>query len=219
MGDDRGMSQQLLLPGIDPPPRPLPRPRSKARRAEPMPHSLFFALLPGAQDAATIAALGERMNFQHALKGTVIEAHRLHVTLFDLGEYADVPRDKVEQAMAAAATLPPPEFDVVFDEAMSYAKNQALVLYGDDTGVEALMAFRQRLGEALADAGFKPKRSFTPHMTLLYARRKLEKHAIEEPVRWSAGSLALIDSHVGEGVHEVLGQWPMPVPTSEATEA
>jgi 2'-5' RNA ligase len=27
-------------------------------------------------------------------------------------------------------------------------------------------------------------------------------------VRWAAGSLVLIDSHVGEGVHEVLGQWP-----------
>ncbi len=217
MGDDRGMSQQLLLPGIDPPPRPLPRPRSKARRAEPMPHSLFFALLPGAQDAASIAALAERMNFQHALKGTVVQAHRLHVTLFDLGDYAVVPRDKVEQALAAAATLPPPAFDVVFDEAVSYAKNNALVLYGDEAGAGALMAFRQRLGEALADAGFKPKRTFTPHMTLVYARRKLEKHAIEEPVRWGAGSLALIDSHVGEGVHEVLGQWP--VPASEAMAA
>jgi len=219
MGDDRGMSQQLLLPGIDPPPRPLPRPRSKAQRAEPMPHSLFFALLPGAQDATTIAALGERMNFQHALKGTVVEAHRLHVTLFDLGDYAAVPRDKVEQALAAAATLPAPAFDVVFDEAMSYAKSQALVLYGDDAGVEALMAFRQRLGEALADAGFKPKRAFTPHMTLVYARRKLKKHAIEQPVRWRAGKLALIDSHVGQGVHEVLGQWPAAALESEATEA
>src|SRR3954454_953797 len=76
MRDDQRMSAQLLLPGIDPPPRPLPRLRgTKAPRKAPLPHSLFFALLPDTQDAMAIAALGERMNSQHALKGAVVEAH------------------------------------------------------------------------------------------------------------------------------------------------
>lgn len=209
MGDDRGMSDQLLLPGIEPPPKPLPRPRSKVRpKASPPEHSLFFAILPGQQDAASIAALGERMNSQHALKGTLLAAHRLHVTLFDLGDYAEVPADKVALASKAAASVPAPVFDIVFEKAMSYAKGALALCSDDDEGVSALKAFRQRLGEALADAGLKPARSFTPHMTLAYARRKLERHALEEAVRWSAGSLVLIDSHVGEGVHEVLGRWP-----------
>lgn len=208
MGDDRGMSEQFLLPGIDPPPRPLPRPRSKVRRKEPLPHSLFFALLPGTQDAASIAALGDHMNSQHALKGTLVEAHRLHVTLFDLGGYAQVPADKVAQASNAAASVAVPAFDVVFEKAMSYAKGALVLSADDEENVSALRAFRQRLGEALADAGLKPSRSFTPHMTVAYARRKLEKHLLEAPVRWAAGSLVLIDSHVGMGVHEVLGRWP-----------
>jgi len=210
MGDDRGMSDQLLLPGIEPPPKPLPRPRSKARSSKaPAPeHSLFFAILPGPQDAASIAALGERMNSQHALKGTLVAAHRLHVTLFDLGEYAEVPADKVSLVTKAAASVPPPAFDIVFEKAMSFAKGALALCSDDEEGTSALKAFRQRLGEALADAGLKPARSFTPHMTLAYARRKLERHALEAPVRWSAGSLVLIDSHVGEGVHEVLGHWP-----------
>jgi 2'-5' RNA ligase len=203
-----GMSEQFLLPGIAPPPPPLPRPRSKVQRKEPQPHSLFLALLPLTQDAASVAALGERMNAQHALKGTLVEAHRLHVTLFDLGGYAQVPADKVAQASNAAASVAAPVFDVVFEQAMSYAKG-ALVLCADaEENVSALRAYRQRLGEALADAGLKPARTFTPHMTIAYARRKLEKHALQAPVRWAAGSLVLIDSHVGEGVHEVLGQWP-----------
>jgi len=210
MGDDRGMSDQLLLPGIEPPPKPLPRPRSKARSSKaPAPeHSLFFAILPGPQDAASIAALGERMNSQHALKGTLVAAHRLHVTLFDLGEYAEVPADKVALVTKAAASVPPPAFDIVFEKAMSFAKGALALCSDDEEGTSALKAFRQRLGEALADAGLKPARSFTPHMTLAYARRKLERHALEAPVRWSAGSLVLIDSHLGKSVHEVLGRWP-----------
>ncbi|SDX58607.1 2'-5' RNA ligase [Variovorax sp. YR634] len=202
------MPEQLFLPGIDPPPRPLPRPRSKVLRKEALPHALFFALLPDMQDAAMIAALGERMNSQHALKGTLVEAHRLHVTLFDLGDYAQVPADKVAQASNAAASVPVPAFDVAFEKSMSYAKGALVLCADDEENVSALRIFRQRLGEALADAGLKPSRSFTPHMTVAYARRKLEKHALEAPVRWTAGSLVLIDSHVGEGVHEVLGRWP-----------
>ncbi|MET3177539.1 UNVERIFIED_ORG: 2'-5' RNA ligase [Variovorax guangxiensis] len=171
-------------------------------------HSLFFAIVPASHDAASIAALGERMNSQHALKGTLVDAHRLHVTLFDLGGYPSVPADKVALASKAAASMVPPTFDIVFEKAMSYTKGALVLCADDDEGVSALKAFRQRLGEALADAGLKPPRSFTPHMTVVYARRKLEKHALEEPVRWTAASLVLIDSHVGEGVHEVLGRWP-----------
>ena len=200
------MSEQFLLPGIDPPPRPLPRPRTKARRKEPLPHTLFLAIFPSAEDAASLAALGAQLNDRHALKGTLSGPHRLHVTLHDLGGYDTVPRKKVQAALEAAAAVAPPAFDVLFDHAMTYANSKAFVLCGEE-GTAALADFRQRLGEALADAGLKPDRSFTPHMTVAYTRRKIERHAIE-PVRWTAGSFALIDSHVGEGVHEVLGRWP-----------
>ena len=203
MRDDRRMSEQLLLPGIDPPPPPLRRPRGKAQRKARPSHSLFFAIFPGAEDAASIAAQGARFDDLHALKGTPIKPHRLHVTLHHLG---DCETWKVQAALEAAATVAPPSFDVVFDQAMTYANSKAFVLCGEE-GVSALASFRQRLGEALADAGLKPERGFTPHMTLAYIPRKIEKHAVE-PVRWTASSFALIDSHTGEGVHEVLGHWP-----------
>ena len=206
MRDDRRMPEQLLLPGIDPPPPPLRRPRTKARRKEPLSHALFLAIFPSAEDAASLAALGAQFDERHALKGTPAEPHRLHVTLHDLGGYDTVPRKKVQAALDAAAAVAPPSFEVVFDHAMTCASSKTFVLCGEE-GTDALADFRQHLGEALADAGFKPERSFTPHMTLAYTRRKIEKHAID-PVRWTAGSFALIDIHVGEGVHEVLGRWP-----------
>ncbi len=202
------MPEQLLLPGIDPPPPPLRRARGTAPRKERLPRSLFLAIFPHAEDAASIAALGVRLKDRYALKGKLTEAHRLHVTLHHLGSYpAAVPRKRVQAAIDAAASVTPPSFDVVFEEVMRFDKSKAFVLCGAESGTSALAAFRQRLGEALADAGFKPEHGFTPHMTLAYTPTKVERHPIE-PVRWRADSFALIESHVGESIHEVLGQWP-----------
>ncbi|MDQ0591056.1 2'-5' RNA ligase [Variovorax paradoxus] len=201
------MPEQLPLPGIDPAPPPLRRARSTAPRKERPPRSLFFAIFPRPEDAASIAALAARLKDRHALKGKLTEAHRLHVTLHHLGHFPAVPRETVQTALEAAAAVAPPSFDVVFDEAMRFEQSKAFVLCGGGSGTSALVAFRQRLGEALADAGFKPERGFTPHMTLAYTPRKIEPHSIE-PVRWMAGSFSLIESHVGEGIHEVLGRWP-----------
>lgn len=204
------MPEQLLLPGIDPPPPPpasLRRARITVPRKERRIRSLFFAIYPNPEDAESIATLGARLRGRHALKAKLTKAHRLHVTLHHLGSYpAAVPREKVQAALEAAATVAPPSFDVVFDTAMQFEGSKAFVLCGGDNGASALAAFRQRLGEALADAGFKPEHGFTPHMTLAYTPRKIERHSIE-PVRWKADSFSLIESHVGESIHEVLGQW------------
>ncbi|MET3440359.1 2'-5' RNA ligase [Variovorax paradoxus] len=200
------MPEQLLLPGIDPPPLPLRRTRRAApQKAQPR-HSLFFAIFPHPEDAKRVAALGARLDDQHALKGKMTAAHRLHVTLHHLGRFETVPLEQVQAALEAAAAVAPPSFEVVFDEAVRFEKSKAFVLCGHD-GTSALAEFRQRLGEALAEAGFKPERGFTPHMTLAYTPRKIETHSIE-PVRWTADSFALVDSHVGESVYEVLGRWP-----------
>lgn len=189
----------------DPPPPP-PRTQSAVPRKEQPAHSLFFAIFPHHADAERIAAQGARLGAQHALKAKMTGVHRLHVTLHHLGRFAEVPRELVHAALEAAATVAPPSFDVVFDEAMRFEKSKAFVLCGHD-GTSALAAFRHRLGEALAEAGFKIERGFMPHMTLAYTPSKIEPHAME-PIRWSADSFALVDSHVGKSVHEVLGRWP-----------
>jgi 2'-5' RNA ligase len=76
-----------------------------------------------------------------------------------------------QASTAAASTCPAPSFDVVF-EGHELCEGRAGAVRQRRTA--ALAHFRQRLGEALADAGLKPARAFTPHMTVAYARRKLE---------------------------------------------
>ena len=62
---------------------------------------------------------------------------------------------------------------------------------------------------ALADTGERIKRQHvTPHMTLSYRGKRLAETAIDA-VRWQANELVLIDSHVGDHVHEVIGRWPL----------
>ena len=198
---------QLLLPGIDPPPPTPPRRSSKARAAKRDSHTIFFAVFPDAEDAAAIAGLGARLHSEHALKGPLTAPHRLHVTLLDMGAYDKVrPNDRIARAIEAAAALAPPDFDVVFNRALSFSTSTFVL--GGAEGLADIAAFRQRLGERMADAGFKPKAAYTPHMSLVYgAGRRVAAQPIE-PVRFRASSFALIDSHVGQGAHEVLARWP-----------
>ena len=193
----------MQMTGPPPPPRLNP---GTALPREHLAHSVFFAIFPRREDAERIAARGARLGAQHALKGKMAEVHRLHVTLHHFGRFAAVPPELLQAALGAAATVAPPSFDVVFDEALRFEKSKAFVLCGhEDT--YGLAAFRQRLSEALAKAGFACEPSFTPHMTLAYTSSKIEAHPIE-PIRWTADSFALVDSHVGKHVYEVLGRWP-----------
>jgi len=193
----------LQMTGPPPPPRLNP---GTALPREHLAHSVFFAIFPRREDAERIAAQGARLGVQHALKAKMTEAHRLHVTLHHFGRFAAVSPELLQAALSAAATVPPPSFDVVFEEALRFEKSKAFVLCGHD-GTSELAAFRQRLSEALAKVGFACGPSFTPHMTLAYTSSKIEAHPIE-PIRWTADSFALVDSHVGKHVYEVLGRWP-----------
>jgi 2'-5' RNA ligase len=168
---------------------------------------LFFAIFPDADAAKAIAIQAAHLGREHGLVGKPLFAHRLHVTLHDLGGYAQLPPDMVKTARAAGDAVAAPAFDVVFDRAMSFPSSGTYVLCGG-AGAAQLAAFRQSLGLAIGHAGLPVKRSFTPHMTVLYDRHPVAEHAIE-PITWTAKEFVLVNSHVGKGVHEVLGRWPL----------
>jgi len=192
----------LQMTGPPPPPRQTP---DTALPREHLAHSVFFAIFPQRDDAKRIAAQSARLGEQHALKAKMTGMHRLHVTLHHFGRFAAVPPELLQAALSAAATVAPPSFDVVFDEALRFEKSKAFVLCGHE-GTSELAAFRQRLSEALAKARFACEPSFTPHMTLAYTSSNMKAHPIA-PIRWTADSFALVDSHVGKRVYEVLGRW------------
>lgn len=201
------MSEQFTLPGFDgasPGAQSLVKAVEKSPRGR-APHSLFFSIFPDADAAKTIAIQAARWGREHGLISQPLRAHRLHVTLHDLGGYVELPPDVVTAARAAGAAVVAGAFDVVFDRAMSFPSSGTYVLCGG-AGTAQLAAFRLSLGQSMAKAGLPVKRSFTPHMTVLYDRHPIAEHAVE-PIAWTANEFVLINSHVGKGVHEVLGRW------------
>ncbi|WP_114970227.1 2'-5' RNA ligase family protein [Rhodoferax ferrireducens] len=203
------MFDQSTLPGFEGAPSGVP-PSAKVSAKVPRgraPHTLFFAIFPDADAAKAIAIQAAHLGRAHGLVGQPLLAHRLHVTLHDLGGYGELPPDMVKTAREAGDAVAAPAFDVVFDRAMSFPSSRTYVLCGG-AGIAQLTAFRQSLGLAMGHAGLPVKRSFTPHMTVLYDRHPIAEHATE-PITWTAKEFVLVNSHVGKGVHEVLGRWSL----------
>lgn len=209
------MSEQPSFPGFDDVPPNVPRipsPQGKGSPKPPagkLPFSVFFSIFLPPPIAKPIAAQVASFGREHGLVGKPLLPHRLHITLHDLGNFAEVPTELVQLALAAGGAVGAAAFEVTFNHAMSFPSSGTYVVCGDATGTAALVAFRETLGAAMTEAGLKVKKSFTPHMTVAYDRHHIAKHDIE-PITWTAGEFTLIKSHVGKGVHEVLGCWPLP---------
>jgi RNA 2',3'-cyclic 3'-phosphodiesterase len=186
------MPKQFSLPGFDLAP----------------PHTLFFAVLPPASDLPRIEQRAQALLLQDGLTGKPIRADRRHVTLMSLGSYdGAVPQDLVDAASAVASALVMPAFEVVFDRALSFKGSSAFVLRGDDDNAP-INAFRQALSQALTRAGLRHQPSNIAHMTLTYGDRHIPEHHIE-PIRIAVEAFVLINSLVGQSVHQHLGRWPL----------
>jgi 2'-5' RNA ligase len=167
---------------------------------------LFLAAVPDADTAQRIHRLAQALKRAHKFDGNVIEFERLHVSLFFLGGLSE---PFIRIACDAAAEIRTPPFEVLFDRAVSFrgkSGSRPLVLVGDD-GLQRLKSFRQTLSAAIAKKGVRhlAKKDFTPHVTLLYGERMVEKHPIE-PICWTVNEFVLIHSRRG---HVHLARWPL----------
>jgi len=159
---------------------------------------LFLAAVPDATTAERIYRLAGALKRAHKFAGKIIEADRLHVSLFSLGESPDL---IARMACEAAAEVRAPPFDVLLDRSASFRGkpgNRPFVLLGDE-GLDRLRSFRRTLGVAMA------KKEFTPHVTLLHAERNVAEHPIE-PICWTVNEFVLIRSLHG---HVHLARWPL----------
>ena len=209
------MSNQLsffdnLPPGPPPPPAPSERGRSDGAAA-PV-HSVFFAVVAQLADSLVLHAHGRRIGQHLGIGGRALEPERLHVSLRAVGGYAEVrPDADIQRWCRAGAAVRCAPFDVVFDQVASFGgEGNPLVFKSSNEADRAgFTSLHLMLGMMLADLGEQIRpRSFTPHMTLSYRGKRIGETAIE-PVRWRAGELVLIDSHVGAHRHEVLARWPL----------
>lgn len=178
--------------------------------------NLFFALFPPMPAATRIACCAEDLRQQHGLRGQPLKTQRFHVTLLKLGTFAQhIPQALLDSAMAAAASIQQPGFEIGFKQAMSFPTSNAYALCGGrQKGAELLTArLRSALRQRFPVQAFRGDR---PHMTLLYDRtNSVAPHAVE-PLTWWADEFVLVLSHVGETQHDWLGRWPLAATSAAA---
>lgn len=195
------MGMQMSLDGLDAPATPTDR--------------LFLALFPPPDVAQRIADDWQQRRRELGLKGRIVEADRLHVTLAHLGDHPGLPPGLELAARQAAATLVGQmAFEVCFDRLDNFRKGRdghIHVLCTSD-GAAALQAFHAALTTALQRAGlarWMDKRAgFTPHVTLQYGDQAVPSQPVE-PVRWRVEGFVLVNSKMGRHEHHHLASWPL----------
>jgi RNA 2',3'-cyclic 3'-phosphodiesterase len=172
---------------------------------------LFFAVMPSPEVARRIAALADALRERLGLRGRPRPTTHLHVTLQHLGDFAGVPRQRVEGACAAAASVVAEPFEACFDRVGSFrghtGKHPFVLQAAGPVG--GLVDLQAALGSRLAAAGLaRRERAFVPHVTLLYDAQNLAPQAVE-PIGWPVREFLLIHSLLGRTEYRVLGRWPL----------
>lgn len=183
------MLPQGSLPGFDP---PVPTDR------------LFLAIFPDPAYAARFEAFAAKHLAARRIQGDPVAASRLHVTLFHLGDYTELPPGLVAQATEALAQLKTEPFAISFNQIGSFNHHNPhgdFVLTANEHN-QALHALHQQLATHLNAAALSQhtKGSFTPHMTLAYNKPAVPLAQIE-PVVWPAHEVVLIHSLLGKTRH------------------
>ncbi len=173
---------------------------------------LFFAVFPDPATAGRIHELAAQLRLRHGLRGRLVDAARLHVTLHHLGDHAGLPDDLVAAAKRAGDRTNLAPFDARFDRVGSFTsqpRNRPFVLRGGE-GLADLATLQGVIGTQLVAAGLARhvKRAFTPHVTLLYDDLAIGDEAIE-PVHWPVRELVLVHSLLGQHAHIPLARWPL----------
>jgi 2'-5' RNA ligase len=168
---------------------------------------LFFANKPSLEQRLSIAELGARLCKAHRLEGSLMDAGRLHVTLASAwAEHLSL-QEAIWQAQTLAMTVRAAPLSARFDSSGSFrgADHHPFVLCASD-GLPALAAFRDQLRETMRRSGFAVSSSYKPHMTLIWADRRVEDNPIA-PISWPIEDFELVLSAGGD--HIQLGRWPL----------
>lgn len=178
-------------------------------------HDLYFMLhLPDAI-AQAIVHLQRQLDASYRGPSKPMAPDRLHTTLVPLGSYGQrIPLDVLRVTQSAGALLSEAPFRVAFDTVQSRGPERELgsvELAGHGDGVRPLLRLRRQLADALRQMGWPEawlRRGFYPHITLDYRHAPVGVRRVE-PFAWDVTEFELVDSHYGEGRHEVLARWPL----------
>jgi 2'-5' RNA ligase len=167
---------------------------------------LFLAVVPDTRTAALIYRLAGALKRAHGFSGKLIAPDRLHISLYFLGGLPDC---MLSQVCRAIADTRMPSFELTLDRTVSFRgrpnSRPFVLLAGDE---QPLRQLRSAIGAALVRAGLRRRANtnFTPHVTLLYDRRRADEHPMFEPIRLAVKQFVLVHSRNG---HTHLERWPL----------
>jgi 2'-5' RNA ligase len=193
------LSEQLGLPGFG--------------RDQDLRHRLFFALLPSSRDASRIFRLAQQLREETGLKGRLVSAERLHVSLHGFGDHPYLPQRLVDAVCKAGDAVMVPPFEVAFDCAGSFRGNgggKRPFVVRSLHDIDALLLFHRALAKAMARAGLARwiAPHFAPHMTLLYDSCVAPQRAIET-VRFPVQEFVLVHSLLRQGRYISLARFSL----------
>jgi len=172
--------------------------------------NLFFALRPPDAMRPRLEALGDTLKRAHRLRGRAITGNRLHNTLAPLPAQENALKAIIARARRAGDRVRHAAFPVRYEWTGSFRNTggaHPLALQGGD-GLNPLREFRRLLAGELRREGFHQPEGFTPHVTLLWADRRVDDHPIA-PLQWTAPDFTLVASLVGQARHIALASWPL----------
>lgn len=167
---------------------------------------LFLGIWPTPPAVDSMKLLMQGLRHDGIMPGRPVDADRLHLTLFHLGDYVDqMPPGLVPAARAAAAKVRFAPFETIFDRAGG-TRGQFLLRATDE--LADLRSFRTALGSALIEAGLRRHigGSFTPHVTLSYDFSDAPETGVE-PIGWAVREFHLVESLLGKHRHIRLDSW------------
>lgn len=169
---------------------------------------LMFRLHPGRPQA--IAATVAATHRSHGLTAKPIEPDRLHVSLTGLRDHREINEATIRAAVAAAATVRVPAFDLTFDRIGSFRNGDSkplVLLCGESADLVADL--ERRIVDALNGAGLGVRRraGFVPHCTVLYDKRLVPETPLDRPIIVPVTEFHLLRSKFGD--RQSLGRWPL----------
>ena len=182
---------------------------------DPQRHDAYLLLHLPPPVAQAVSRLQRQLNMSYNGPSKPMAPERLHTTLVPLGSYMHrIPAEVLRLARNAGALLNEAPFRVCFDTLQSRGTQSdigTVELAGHGAGVQPLYRLRRQLVAALLEVGWPAewiRPSFFPHVTLDYEHRPVSARRID-PLAWDVTEVRLVDSHYGQGRHEVLGGWPL----------
>jgi RNA 2',3'-cyclic 3'-phosphodiesterase len=170
--------------------------------------NFLLAIYPPTVVAKQIRQVIDAHRRQFGFSGSARPPHILHATLCVLND-----ETCVDAALSVAHSVRATAFDVAFDRSQTFVGEQTdsrrrrpYVLSCDKRSNLALRCLQRQLHAPLARLGSLQRKSFSPHVTLLYDTLVAGMQMIE-PIVWRVDRFALVHSHYGKTRHEVIREW------------